>query len=328
MKKNNDKGEDTNYLVLPEYNTHKGLVSTRKERDYVMPSFPVKKVGLLVGAGGTGKSIAAIQIAFQVALGRYCDFHLSGIAVKKELSRVLYISLEDESEDIDDRLSFLREFWEHDEEKSILLEDAADFVTFIPLSGLGVTLVDSNCEMTPTFHSVFEKAKEIKSLRLIIVDTLRRAHDAEENSTGEMSQVLRHFEKLAKETGAAVLLLHHENKSGAGDKDAGAGASRGASSIVDNARYVARLQKMTVADAEQRGIDVDTERKQWIRVSLEKTNYGPEQSDAWLKRLNTQSPVLIAQIPPDEKNGKKQSYKEKENLRKTGDTLSTRDIFG
>jgi RecA-family ATPase len=110
-----------------------------------------------------------------------------------------------------------------------------------------------------------------------------------------MSQVLRYFEHLAKSTGAAVLLLHHESKTGAVDSEAGASAVRGASAIVDNARYVLRLQTMTHTESKKREIS-DDDRRFWVQVSLEKSNYGPPQNSTWLKRQ--EGGVLVAMNPP------------------------------
>jgi RecA-family ATPase len=321
----NDIGEAITLPALPQYDTLRGLSSERKPRDYVLPSFPVGKVGLLTGAGGTGKSVVAIQMAFQVAAGRACDFSLRGVTLPREQQcQVLYVSLEDEEADIDDRLAYLREYWQHDEEKNAWLHDLTELVHFVPLAGCGVTLVDNDCNRTPTFFAVIEKAKAIKYLRLIIVDTLRRAHDCEENSSGDMSKVLRHFEELAKITGASVLLIHHENKAGLGNKDAGAAASRGASSIVDNARYVARLQTMTIADAEKHGIDVEFERKHWIRFSLEKSNYGPQSPDAWLKRLSPKSPIMVSQVvPTPDETARNSGVKKTKSIDQSGEKSKT-----
>jgi len=277
--------------ILAKIDVRQAFLSEKVDRDYVLPSFPLGKVGILASAGGTGKSFYALQACFQVAAGRHCDFALGGVMVKNQLSKVLYISLEDEEVDVIQRLRSIWQYWKEDKEKSSWLDDIADFVDIYPLAGRGVVLIDESCKPTDTLREIYKKALEMQGLRLIVVDTLRRAHNADENSNSHMSQILAIFEQIAKGTGASVLLLHHENKSGMRDTDAGASAVRGASALVDNCRYVMRLQTMTPDDAKKRDLD-DDERRFYVRASLEKTNYGPPQAAAWLKRC--EGGVLIA----------------------------------
>ena len=283
-------------INLPKIDVLAAFSSEPKQRDYVLPSFPAGKVGLLASAGGTGKSFYALQAAFQVAVGTCCDFNLSGAKVKnKNHASVLYISLEDETVDIEYRLQALWKYWESNKPKQKWLSDLANRVDIYGLAGMGAVLIDDHLRATNYFNEIHERAMTMQGLRLIVVDTLRRAHDCDENDNGSMSQVLRYFEHLAKSTGAAVLLLHHESKTGSVDSEAGASAVRGASAIVDNARYVLRLQTMTHTEAKKRDM-TENERRFWVQVSLEKSNYGPPQDSAWLKRQ--EGGVLVAMNPP------------------------------
>lgn len=275
------------------------ILKVRTPRDYVLPSFPVGKVGILASPGGTGKSYYGLQAAFQVAAGRHCDFGLGGNGGREsDLHKVLYVSLEDEAEDIERRLGHIGAHWSKDPERKLWLHDIADagFVQAIVLAGTGSTLVDTGGTKTRHFEEIFDLATKTKGLRLIIVDTLRRAHRCNENDNGDMSIVLSHFEQLAKVSGASVLLLHHENKSGASDDDEkmGQSAIRGASSIIDNARWAMRLKVMSKKEADGWGINFD-DRRFWVKAMLEKSNYGPPQSDVWLHRGD--GGVLVAKSP-------------------------------
>ncbi len=282
-------------IILPKIDILSAFTSEPQQRDYVLPSFPIGKVGLLAGAGGSGKSFYALQASFQVAAGACCDFNLSGAKVKNKVpASVLYVSLEDEAADIEFRLQALWKHWESDKTKRKWLTSLANRIEIYGLAGMGAVLIDANLRVTDYFNHVHEKAIAMQGLRLIVIDTLRRAHDCNENDNGSMSQVIRYFEHLAKSTGAAVLLLHHESKAGAIDSEAGASAVRGASAIVDNARYVMRLQTMTYNEAKKRTISED-ERRYWVQVTLEKSNYGAPQDGAWLKRQ--EGGVLIAASP-------------------------------
>jgi RecA-family ATPase len=52
---------------------------------------------------------------------------------------------------------------------------------------------------------------------------------------------------------------------------------------------------MTHTEAKKRDM-TENERRFWVQVSLEKSNYGPPQDSAWLKRQ--EGGVLVAMNPP------------------------------
>lgn len=74
--------------------------------------------------------------------------------------------------------------------------------------------------------------------RLIVFDTLTRFHERDENSNAEMAAVIARFESIALDTGAAVLILHHCNKTSMSEGTTAASvAIRGAGAIRDNCRW-------------------------------------------------------------------------------------------
>ncbi|MDB2705292.1 helicase RepA family protein [Pseudomonadota bacterium] len=291
-------------VTIPTLNTlhlKQALAVKLDKVDYVLPSLPRGKVGLLSAAGGVGKSFWMLQASLQIAACGYCDFDLAGVEFEKGDSRigsVLIVSLEDESEDLSRRYQSIQRHWLNDAEKAEWITDIADnqLVELLPMAGQGITLINNNGEAKPWLDAIASKAQSMHHCRLIVVDTLRRSHDCDENDNGVMSKVLRQFEILAKNTGCSVLLLHHESKAAIQNSGAGAGAMRGASAIVDNARWVMRMQRMTVNEAEQRGIVDNDIRKRWIRVTNEKANYGKEENEKWLYRGDTG--VLVRKSPP------------------------------
>jgi len=95
--------------------------------------------------------------------------------------------------------------------------------------------------------------------RLIVLDTLSRIHSLDENSNGDMAHLVSVLEHIAATTGAAVLYLHHVNKGSARDGQTDQQqAARGASALIDNARWCGYVAKMTEQEAERlsdRGFD-------------------------------------------------------------------------
>jgi len=294
---------------LPVFHLSEAFASKPVPVDYVLPSLPRGKVGLLAAAGGTGKSFWTLQASFQIVASGCCNFDLSGAEMDggaDKIGSVLLVSLEDEKDDLVRRLHSIKNHWIGFDDQYTWIEGTAEENLFqmLPLAGEGISLFDDQCDATPYVQAVEKHAKTMPNLRLIVVDTLRRSHDGDENNNGVMNKVLRTFEQLAKSLNASVLLIHHESKAAMGNADAGAGALRGASAIVDNARWVMRMQTMTKIEAESRGITSDDIRKQWVRVTNEKSNYGPIQPEKWLKRV--ENGVLVKAEPPavaDKKRG-------------------------
>ena len=72
---------------------------------------------------------------------------------------------------------------------------------------------------------VIEQAKQNYSA--IIIDPLYKVMDGDENSNSDVSKMVSQFDRIARETGAAVIYAHHFAKGVGGDRDAidrGAGA--------------------------------------------------------------------------------------------------------
>jgi RecA-family ATPase len=120
--------------------------------------------------------------------------------------------------------------------------------------------------------------------RLMLIDTLRRIHVADENDGGEMAALLGQMERITARTGCSILFLHHTTKAaalnGQGDMQQ---ASRGSSVLTDNIRWQAFLGGMTKEEAKEHGIP-EQERGQFVRFGIPKRNYGAPMPDLWLRR--------------------------------------------
>lgn len=253
--------------------TRMGSLMTRKiALDFVLPGFLAGTVGALVSPGGVGKSYWSLQLALDIA-GLVKGASLTGLNASR--GRIVLLSAEDPEDVLGTRLQAIAgaakgrvAFPERDSDRPLL--DHRNCV------GLGVDVMD---------ESWFSQLCEVgKDARLIVLDTLRRFHQLDENSTQDMTRVLAQLERLAKETGASVLYLHHTSKAAVLNGQATLQqAARGASVLVDNARWVSYLAVMTEVEARQFGIPVGTHER-YVRWNISKQNYGPAQEDRWYQR--------------------------------------------
>jgi len=128
--------------------------------------------------------------------------------------------------------------------------------------------------------------------RLIVLDTLSRIHCLDENSNGDMANLVATLEYVAASTGASVLYLHHVSKGSAreGQTDQQQ-AARGASALIDNARWCGFVAKMTEEEAKSltdRAYDrqpIGNDRRGFfVRFGVSKQNYDATPHDRWYQR--------------------------------------------
>ena len=81
----------------------------------------------------------------------------------------------------------------------------------------------------------------LTDLRAIIVDPAARFRGGEENAAEDTTRFVEALEMLAKLTGAAVIVVHHVNKSSMQGGDANQSASRGSSALSDGVRLQINL---------------------------------------------------------------------------------------
>jgi RecA-family ATPase len=242
--------------------------------DWIFPGLPTASVGVLTAPGGTGKSYLAIEMGMGVA-SPLAD--IAGFGAR-EHGTVLYLNAEDVHFQLAKRLAFLGQ--------RITPEARAEVAANLRVARATGGLMDLGATPGegPDEADIETLAGRCEGYRLIILDTLCRFHRLDENSNGQMSQLVSNLEYLAERTGATVLFVHHANKiavrEGAGDSQA---ASRGASALIDNVRWAANLTRMTEAEAAGFGVAPDR-RNGHLCLKMAKQNYGVPQPPRWFER--------------------------------------------
>ena len=234
--------------------------------DYVLPGMVCGTIGALVSPGGVGKTTLGMQLAAQIAGGP----DLLGFG---ELSTgpVIYLPAEDPPAAIHHRLHALGAYLSDEQRQAV-----ASGLLIQPLTGSQPNI------MRPNWFDWLRRAGEGR--RLMVLDTLRRFHLEEENSSGAMAQVIGRMEAIAVETGCSIVFLHHTSKGaammGAGDQQQ---ASRGSSVLVDNIRWQSYLSGMTQGESEEWGVE-DSQRGYFVRYGVSKANYGAPFQERWFRR--------------------------------------------
>ncbi|MDI3260849.1 MAG: helicase RepA family protein [Sinobacteraceae bacterium] len=253
--------------------------------DFVLPGLLSGSVGLIVGQGAVGKSMLALSIGLAVATGRKVA---GGLWTPGGVGSVVIVAGEDSTQILQERMYWLRQAEKIDD------IEAADIDTRMEvLSGVGVDLrvVTRSGELGPFYA---ELLRLCDGRRLAVLDSLVLLFDADENDNAAMTCVMRALVGIAQATGCTIVLLHHVSKSGAGDREAWT-AARGASAITTAARWQVSLSPPSKDDLAELGIAADL-RRYWVRVAMDKVNYGETPAPQWLRR--ERGGVLVAAEPP------------------------------
>lgn len=268
--------------------------------DFIWPGFLAGTVGALIAPGATGKSFWALEavmaIACSVAGG---DLLQLG---PDQSGRVVYLAGEDPEPALVGRVHSIGQ---HLHQKA--REAIAGNLTLEPIMGRGL-----NVMAKPQRDRLIEQCV---GARLIVLDTLSRVHCLDENSNGDMSRLVSTLEYIAVETGASILYLHHVNKGSARDGQADQQqAARGASALVDNARWCGFVAKMSEAESKKlsdRAYDrqpIGSDRRGFfVRFGVSKQNYTAVQTDRWYERRDggVLLPVDLSTVASGDNNGKK-----------------------
>lgn len=245
------------------------------ELDFIWQGFLAGTVGALVSPGATGKSFltleAAMGIACSVAGGDLLGFE------PQRNGRVVYFAGEDPANVLIRRVHAIGKQLPTEARQSIAANLALE-----PIMGKRLNVIDDK--------HLARVVEYCAGARLVVFDTLSRIHQLDENSNGDMAYLVSTLEHIADKTGAGILYLHHVSKgsSSAGQADQ-QHAARGASALIDNARWSAYVARMTEQEAEKLSDRIDRQpigdrRGFYVRFGENKQNYGVDQPARWFER--------------------------------------------
>ncbi|WP_395679487.1 AAA family ATPase [Dokdonella sp.] len=169
---------------------------------------------MLGGHGGTGKSTLALVIAAHVACGvPWCGLQCAQ-------GRVVFVTLEDPAEVVRWRLRLIAEAYGLDANtiaQNVVILDGTD-ADSCALAHEAVSGGRATLEQTAAMRQVSESAT---GATLIVVDNASDAFDANENDRRQVRAFVRALAKIARDSGAGLLLLAHIDKQAARHGSAG-----------------------------------------------------------------------------------------------------------
>lgn len=193
--------EKTNVVEFPKRNMLKGrtLSALRKLEPppAILPGYIVEGINVIYGMPKRGKSFFVIDVT--VCYAAQMDFH--GTTLGSKHGRVLYVAGEGGAAQITKRVTDLIERRGFDE--------------------LTVDCIEMNWHLVDHRINLLD-AKSIQAFidanpgrwDIIVIDTLARNMDGDENSTQDMNDLIAGCDALRTATGATIILIHHCGKDG------------------------------------------------------------------------------------------------------------------
>lgn len=250
---------------------------------------PLGIVGLLAAAGGTGKSMATLQLAVSVCTGLdWLELPMG------EPGSVLMFSAEDDRQEIHRRLKSVVKVYSDTvdplnpdafNEYFIRIAERLHVFDRVGMDNRLTAKLNGELHRTAFARRVIEVAEQVPDCKLIVLDPLARFDGGEPNDNADSTRLIECAEEIRKATGATVLLPHHVSKASMKDNASGQEAVRGGSGLVDGSRWVGLLStlKSDVAEKEY-GLDPD-EAAKLVRFTTPKANYSAPWEGVWLRRI-------------------------------------------
>lgn len=231
-------------------------------------------VSVLASAGGIGKTSLTIVEALAICTGR----NLLDTQVK-EKTKVWVLNLEDPRSEIQMRtLAAMKHYGISPEEvRGNLFIDGEDTieVTLAAETRDGLVLNDAMGD------TMIERIKR-DNIGTVMIDPFVSTHLVNENSNSGIQAVVALLRRIARETNAAIVLVHHVRKSNG--EDATIDSVRGAGALIGAARAARVVNRVSVDDAIQLGVSPD-EATGLFRVDDGKSNLAPPADRAVYRRM-------------------------------------------
>lgn len=220
------QGQQPRVLRMPKWLEGVPILSHYNSRRFVIRNRPkwmldevIREagIGLIFGAPQTGKTVLAANVAISIALGVPC-----GERNTCQGNTVYFVS--EGAGGFGDRIL------------------AAEAHRGISLGERVVFSEETVNLMKDEDVLKVMKLVVLKDCKLVVIDTLASslAGDGDENSNRDMSKYLHGAKRIAQETGAAVLIIHHTGRDPNATMERGASALRG---NVDTSIRVSRSDK-------------------------------------------------------------------------------------
>lgn len=261
-------------------------------RQWIVPGLLLRRnVTILVAPPGSGKSLLTLQMGLMMGTGM-----VWGGWRPRKPCKILIINAEDDNDEMQRRLyaacgqmqiTTLDELRER-----LAIAQAPETIVIAKADSRTKTVIAQ-----PMVEQLVATVKE-HQFDVLVVDPFAETFEGDENSNSELKWAAVLWRKIARETNAAVMLVHHTRKFGAeaGNMD----SARGGGALVGVARIVATLFQMTKEEAVVYDVE-EEQRHKFLRFDDAKANLTLVTFAAkWFTKETVELPNGGDDEPPDE----------------------------
>ena len=275
------------------------FISARDEAvsaiDYCLPNLLAGTVGVVAAPAGIGKTALLMQMGAAVAAGVSIAGGL--LPAPEKTGRVVFLATEDPHSILIRRAHYLVRSLAAQGFGSEVIERLEHNFHFYSLYGLQSPIILSDDSLSA--HSLDKIEVLARDARLLVLDPIRSFHLCNEQDFGRMSMLFSLLSSVAANTGCTILFSHHvaqPSVDGLGEPE----GAQGSSAFVDATRWVVNMNGMSLPEAEAFCVSADR-RRDYVRVSFTKSNYGPPLAACWLRR-SEQFEGILERCEPELKN--------------------------
>lgn len=288
--------KQTDFFKTLKWSTSR-FVNNPPEIPMVVHNFlPKGIVSLFYSAGGAGKSTLMLYMAVKIALAKDYDIDFLGNPV--EGGKVVIVTAEDPELILNRRfMGIVNGIAQELNEDVDMLRAAIDRnLSIVSTFGHSIQLFrvkNDGCLLTTEYYdSLLSALSEIQELQLVIIDTKTRFSPGEGLGNVTATQEITHYENIAKQTSASVMLLHHSNKSSRDGSQTGQQAYRDATAIFDSVRAAWYLRSLRPDELTEQGFKEDE--TGYLLLENSKNNYIERSKDKILNRAGFSYTVHVA----------------------------------
>ena len=247
-----------------------------KPRQWLYDRFLIRGfVSVSIAPGGVGKSTLAIAEAVALTTGKSLLGKHTGTA-----KRVWLWNLEDPRDELERRIQAVCQHFNisaDDLRDRLFVDTGREQELCLAISGRNGPELQNI-----VIDNVVEQMIE-NEIDCLIVDPFISSHAVSENDNPAIDMVVKAWGRIADRTNAAIHLIHHSRKQSA-DAETNADSARGAKALVDAARDVRVLNRMTADETLKAGVD---NHRLYFRTYSDKANLSPpvDKSD-WYRLEN------------------------------------------
>lgn len=246
--------------------------------DFCLPNLLAGTVGVIAAPAGIGKTSLLMQMGAAVAAGIPVAEDL--LPAPQQTGKVVFLATEDPAAILHRRAhQFVRALESLGHEQKVIERLEQNFQFFSLCGGSPILLNDAQLNNS----AVDEIEALARGARLLILDPIRRFHHCDEQSFSRMSLLFSLLTTITASTGCTLLFSHHVDQP---DRGAGLGepeGAQGASAFINATRWVVNMNGMSLREAHEHRLDAAS-RRDYVRVSFTKSNYGPPLPARWLRR--------------------------------------------